>query len=80
MEYSCIKRMNECVFFVRTSSKRFCKSGIDFVLTAPVVPVVFGVGVVAAVAPLPDAVADPEAFDGDSDEAGGVAAAPVPAV
>lgn len=66
-----------CVcIFVRTSSNRFCRSGIDFVLTAGVVPVVFDVDVV--VAPLPDAAADPEAFDGDNDEAGGVAAAAVP--
>lgn len=64
-----------CVcIFVRTSSNRFCRSGIDFVLTAGVVPVVFDV----VVAPLPDAAADPEAFDGDNDEAGGVAAAAVP--
>lgn len=62
-----------CFFFVLTSSKRFCRSGIDFVLTAVVVPVVFGVGVVAVVAPLPDA--DPAADDGDNDEVGAVAAA-----
>lgn len=88
MEYLCINI--ECVSmfflsFVRTSSNRFCRSGIDFVLTAGVVPVVFGVGVVAVVAPLLDAVAaaaDPAAEDGDSDEVGAVAdaAAPDPAV
>lgn len=55
---------------------------MDFVLGAAVAPVAFGV--VAVVAPLPDAAADPEAVDGDSDEAGGVAADddvdPAPAV
>lgn len=54
-------------FLFRTSSNRFCKSGIDFVITAVAIPLVLGVGVVAAVAPLPDAVVDPAA-DGDNDE------------
>lgn len=48
---------------------------------APPAPAVFGAGVVAVVAPLPDAAADPET-DGDSDEVDGVAdvAAAAPAV
>lgn len=45
-------------------------------LTVPPVPAVLGVGVVAVVAPLPDAAADPAA-DGDNDEVDGIADADI---